>query len=59
MKANAGFLSLAEELQFYIIRLLPYRDILRCTSVSRNPVVMSILSLSKIEFYSDNPLAGM
>ncbi|KAG1720374.1 hypothetical protein EDB19DRAFT_574829 [Suillus lakei] len=32
---KAGFLSLAEELQLYILRFLPYRDILRCTSVCK------------------------
>ncbi|KAG2035007.1 hypothetical protein BDR03DRAFT_1012882 [Suillus americanus] len=35
MKSNVEFLSLAEELQFYILRLLPYQDILRCTSVCK------------------------
>jgi hypothetical protein len=34
MKPNAGFLSLAEELQFNILSFLSCRDILRCTSVS-------------------------
>ncbi|KAG1843365.1 hypothetical protein DFJ58DRAFT_747910 [Suillus subalutaceus] len=35
MKSDVGFLSLAEELQLYILRFLPYRDILRCTSVCK------------------------
>ncbi|KAG2071154.1 hypothetical protein BDR04DRAFT_1098847 [Suillus decipiens] len=35
MKPNTGFVSLAQEIQFYILRLLPYRDILRCTSVCK------------------------
>ncbi|KAG1748900.1 uncharacterized protein EDB91DRAFT_1344627 [Suillus paluster] len=35
MKSKAGFLSLAEELQFYILSFLPYRDILHCTSVCK------------------------
>ncbi|KAG2738656.1 hypothetical protein P692DRAFT_20956846, partial [Suillus brevipes Sb2] len=35
MKAKVGFLSLAEELKFYILSFLPSRDILRCTSVCK------------------------
>ncbi|KAG2341867.1 hypothetical protein BDR05DRAFT_431682 [Suillus weaverae] len=35
MKAQVGFLSLAEELQFYILSFLTCRDILRCTSVCK------------------------
>ncbi|KAG1852726.1 hypothetical protein F4604DRAFT_1933602 [Suillus subluteus] len=35
MKSDVGFLSLAEELQLYILRFLPYRDILRCTSACK------------------------
>ncbi|KAG2141154.1 uncharacterized protein EDB93DRAFT_1252621 [Suillus bovinus] len=37
MKSNDGpvFLSIAEELRFYILRFLPYRDILRCASVCK------------------------
>lgn len=35
MKSKTGLLSLAEEIQFYILRFLPYRDILRCTSVCK------------------------
>ncbi|KAG2111827.1 hypothetical protein DEU56DRAFT_204464 [Suillus clintonianus] len=36
MKSRAEFLSLAEESQFYILKFLPYRDILRCTLVCRS-----------------------
>ncbi|KAG2156924.1 uncharacterized protein EDB93DRAFT_1247105 [Suillus bovinus] len=32
---NAGILSLAEELRCHILSFLPYRDILRCTSVCK------------------------
>ncbi|KAG0702060.1 hypothetical protein DFH29DRAFT_528715 [Suillus ampliporus] len=35
MKPKAELLSLPEELQFYILRFLPWRDILRCTSVCK------------------------
>ncbi|KAG1729777.1 hypothetical protein EDB19DRAFT_105390 [Suillus lakei] len=35
MKPKARFLSLAEEIQFYILSFLPCRDILRCTSVCK------------------------
>jgi hypothetical protein len=35
MKSKAGFLSLAEELQSYILSFLPCQDILRCTSVCK------------------------
>ncbi|KAG1751112.1 hypothetical protein EDB19DRAFT_1274303 [Suillus lakei] len=35
MRSKAGFMSLAEELQFFILCFLPYRDILRCTSVCK------------------------
>ncbi|KAG2105789.1 uncharacterized protein F5147DRAFT_701915 [Suillus discolor] len=34
-KSKVGFLSLAEELHFYILSFLPYRNILRCTSVCK------------------------
>ncbi|KAG1862381.1 hypothetical protein C8R48DRAFT_709725 [Suillus tomentosus] len=34
-KSKVGFLSLAEEQYFYILSFLPYRDILRCTSVCK------------------------
>jgi hypothetical protein len=40
MKSEAGFLSLAEELQSYILSFLPCQDILPCTSVSQNRVNM-------------------
>ncbi|KAG1746023.1 uncharacterized protein EDB91DRAFT_138672 [Suillus paluster] len=36
MKPKAEFQSLAEELQCFILTFLPYRDVLRCTSVSYN-----------------------
>ncbi|KAG2138325.1 hypothetical protein DEU56DRAFT_340379 [Suillus clintonianus] len=35
MKHKAGFLSLTEELHFYILSFLSCRDILRCTSVCK------------------------
>ncbi|KAG1775234.1 hypothetical protein EV702DRAFT_1269576 [Suillus placidus] len=35
MQTKTGFLSLARELQCYILSFLPYRDILRCTSVCK------------------------
>ncbi|KAJ8593044.1 hypothetical protein M405DRAFT_859244 [Rhizopogon salebrosus TDB-379] len=36
MQPRAKFLSLGEEVQTNILSLLPYRDILRCASVSYN-----------------------
>ncbi|KAG1804393.1 uncharacterized protein BJ212DRAFT_1393791 [Suillus subaureus] len=44
MQPKAGFLSLADELRFYILSFLSYQDILRCTSVSHNHIDMSLLS---------------
>ncbi|KAG2127983.1 hypothetical protein DEU56DRAFT_524701 [Suillus clintonianus] len=35
MKPNTVFLSLAEELQVFILSFLPYRDILHCTSICK------------------------
>ncbi|KAG2138340.1 hypothetical protein DEU56DRAFT_901314 [Suillus clintonianus] len=35
MQPKSGFLSLAQELQLYILSFLPCRDILRCTSVCK------------------------
>ena len=39
MKRKTEFLSLAEELQSYILSVLPWRDILHCTSVSYNLLI--------------------
>ncbi|KAG2129476.1 hypothetical protein DEU56DRAFT_982337 [Suillus clintonianus] len=49
MKPKAGFLSLAEELQFYILISLPYRDILRCSSVCK-ALRQTYLSYSELQY---------
>ncbi|KAG2131774.1 hypothetical protein DEU56DRAFT_450203 [Suillus clintonianus] len=49
MKPTAGFLSLAEEVQFYILILLPYRDILRCSSVCK-ALRQTYLSYSELQY---------
>ena len=54
MKAEVGFLSLAEELKVYILSFLPSRDILRCTSVGYVFIVVDLTS-----FHTDNPHTGM
>lgn len=40
LKLKTRLLSLPEELQVYILHFLPCRDILRCTSVSHNFVLI-------------------
>ncbi|KAG2033721.1 hypothetical protein BDR03DRAFT_966730 [Suillus americanus] len=54
-KPKAEFQSLAEELQSYILSFLPYRDILRCTSVSYN----LLLVIDVVVLDTDRFLAGM
>ncbi|KAG2131773.1 hypothetical protein DEU56DRAFT_757469 [Suillus clintonianus] len=49
MKPKAGFLSLAEEVQLYILILLPYRDILRCSSVCK-ALRQTYLSYSELQY---------
>ncbi|KAG1860348.1 hypothetical protein F4604DRAFT_1905970 [Suillus subluteus] len=49
MKPKAGFLSLAEELLFYILSLLPCRDILRCTSVCK-ALRQTYISSSRLQY---------
>ncbi|KAG1880146.1 hypothetical protein F4604DRAFT_520779 [Suillus subluteus] len=49
MKSNAGFLSLAEELQFNILSFLSCRDILRCTSVCK-ALRQTYMSSSELQY---------
>ncbi|KAG1795316.1 uncharacterized protein HD556DRAFT_378346 [Suillus plorans] len=49
MEPQTGFLSLAEELQSYILSFLPYRYILRCTSVCRT-LRQTYLSSSELQY---------
>ncbi|KAG2125478.1 hypothetical protein DEU56DRAFT_759215 [Suillus clintonianus] len=49
MQPNVRFLSLVEELQFYILCFLPYRDILRCTSVCK-ALRQTYLSSSELQY---------
>ncbi|KAG2057717.1 hypothetical protein BDR06DRAFT_951340 [Suillus hirtellus] len=49
MQPQTGFLSLAEELLFCILSFLPYRDILRCTSVCRT-LRQTYLSSSELQY---------
>ncbi|KAG1860346.1 hypothetical protein F4604DRAFT_1790737 [Suillus subluteus] len=49
MKLKAGLLSLAEELQFYILSFLPCRDILRCTSVCKT-LRQTYISSSELQY---------
>ncbi|KAG1842920.1 hypothetical protein C8R48DRAFT_780868 [Suillus tomentosus] len=49
MKPQTGFLSLAEEILSYILSFLPYRDILRCTSVCRT-LRQTYLSSSELQY---------
>ncbi|KAG1727733.1 hypothetical protein EDB19DRAFT_2028167 [Suillus lakei] len=49
MKPAAGFLSLAEELRFYILSFLSCRDILRCTSVCK-AIRQTYLSSSGLQY---------
>lgn len=49
MKPKTGFLSLAEELMFYILRYLSYRDILRCTSVCK-ALRQAYMSSSELQY---------
>ncbi|KAG1842951.1 hypothetical protein C8R48DRAFT_780895 [Suillus tomentosus] len=49
MKPQTGFLSLAEELQSYILSFLPYRYILRCTLVCRT-LRQTYLSSSELQY---------
>ncbi|KAG2107488.1 uncharacterized protein F5147DRAFT_837394 [Suillus discolor] len=48
-KPKTGFLSLAEELMFYILRYLSYRDILRCTSVCK-ALRQAYMSSSELQY---------
>ncbi|KAG2107423.1 uncharacterized protein F5147DRAFT_653298 [Suillus discolor] len=49
MEPQTGFLSLAEELLCYILSFLPYRDILRCTSICRT-LRQTYLSFSELQY---------
>ncbi|KIK34628.1 hypothetical protein CY34DRAFT_812802 [Suillus luteus UH-Slu-Lm8-n1] len=49
MKAKVGFLSLAEELKFYILSFLHSRDILRCTSVCK-ALRQTYMSSSELQY---------
>ncbi|KAG1861072.1 hypothetical protein C8R48DRAFT_243812 [Suillus tomentosus] len=49
MKPKTGFLSLAEELMFYILRYLSYRDILHCTSVCK-ALRQAYMSSSELQY---------
>ncbi|KAG2035046.1 hypothetical protein BDR03DRAFT_548214 [Suillus americanus] len=49
MKPKAGFISLAEELQFYILSFLPCRDILRCSSVCK-ALRQTYMSSSELQY---------
>ncbi|KAG0697237.1 hypothetical protein DFH29DRAFT_1082464 [Suillus ampliporus] len=49
MKAKAGLLSLAEELQLYILSFLPCRDILRCTSACK-ALRQTYMSSSELQY---------
>ncbi|KAG1885177.1 hypothetical protein F4604DRAFT_1730113 [Suillus subluteus] len=48
-KPKAEFQSLAEELQSYILSFLPYRDILRCTSVCK-ALRQTYMSCSELQY---------
>lgn len=48
-KPKAEFQSLAEELQSYILSFLPYRDILRCTSVCK-ALRQTYISCSELQY---------
>ncbi|KAG1903082.1 uncharacterized protein F5891DRAFT_1185724 [Suillus fuscotomentosus] len=54
-KSKVGFLSLAEELHFDILSFLPYRDILRCTSVCK-ALRQTFISSSELQYIVE--LAG-
>ncbi|KAG1720381.1 hypothetical protein EDB19DRAFT_2044652 [Suillus lakei] len=49
MKPNTGFLSLAEEIQFNILRFLSCRDILRCASVCK-ALRQTYMSSSELQY---------
>ncbi|KAG1727726.1 hypothetical protein EDB19DRAFT_189337 [Suillus lakei] len=49
MGPEAGFLSLAEELRFYILSFLSCRDILRCTSVCK-ALHQTYMSSSELQY---------
>ncbi|KAG2339284.1 hypothetical protein BDR05DRAFT_1062254 [Suillus weaverae] len=49
LKFKAGLLSLAEELQFYILSFLPCQDILRCTSVCK-ALRQTYMSSSELQY---------
>ncbi|KAG2055958.1 hypothetical protein BDR06DRAFT_302672 [Suillus hirtellus] len=49
---STGFLALAEELQSYILSLLPYRDILRCTTVCRT-LRQTYMSSSELQYITE------
>ncbi|KAG2151234.1 uncharacterized protein EDB93DRAFT_305364 [Suillus bovinus] len=49
IKPKAGFLSLAQELRFYVLSFLPCRDILRCTSVCK-ALRQTYMSSSELQY---------
>lgn len=49
---STGFLALAEELQSYILSLLPYRDILRCATVCR-ALRQTYMSSSELQYITE------
>ncbi|KAG2138343.1 hypothetical protein DEU56DRAFT_945374 [Suillus clintonianus] len=49
MQPKSGLLSLAQELQFYILSFLPCRDILRCTSVCK-ALRQTYMSSSELQY---------
>ncbi|KAG1775544.1 hypothetical protein EV702DRAFT_1279893 [Suillus placidus] len=49
---STGFLALAEELQSYILRFLPFQDILRCTSVCKT-LRQTYMSSSELQYITE------